>query len=224
MSESRKTERFYKVRQFARAGALVITAAALASPLTARANLSTSMRPVEKMIAENRYDEAQRLLQAEARRGNIYANLELGRLHEAGLGVAKSPQLALSHYRKAGLPSAVRARYKGGIAEAQWKVAQMYTQGVGTQADSKAALKWLRWAADGGHPEAQLLYANAVLNGQGIRANPRDALFWATLAEKRGASDAALLAQIRADAQTRMTSSQLAQVERRLASWEPRED
>jgi TPR repeat protein len=220
MSESRKTHRFRQVGRLARAGAFVIGAAALATPFTARASLSAAVRPAEKLMSENRYEDARKLLELEARRGNLFANLELGRLYETGQGIPAQPNVALQHYKKAGLPNPVRAKHKAGLPEAQFRVAQMLTAGTGTAPDPKTAMKWLRWAANGGHAEAQLALAEASLKGDGTRRNVADALFWATIAEQRGADDAAI-EKVKSGALAALQPEQIARLERRVADWEP---
>lgn len=223
MSASKSTERFRGVRRVARASAFVLGAMAIASPMAARASLSAAVRPAEKMIAESRLDEAKKLLETEARRGNIFAYFELAKLHESGTGFAKSEQTAFALYKKAGLPNPIRAKHKAGVPEAQFKVAEMYRQGIGTKADAKTALRWYRWAADGGHEGAQLALAEAHLTGRGTAKNPQDALFWASLAQRRGATDARVPEWL-ASARQGLSDQQLALVDRRLAAWELADD
>ena len=54
-----------------------------------------------------------------------------------------------------------------GDADAQYNLARMYMDGVGTAKDAKQAARWLNLAADKNHPAAQAMLGNLLINGQG---------------------------------------------------------
>jgi TPR repeat protein len=77
--------------------------------------------------------------------GNAYVMYRLGRMHAAGIGVARDDLEAVRWYRKgadAGNPNAMSA------------LAQMLLEGRGTGKDPQEAMKWLKAASDKGNLDA----------------------------------------------------------------------
>lgn len=104
-----------------------------------------------------------------------------------------------------------------GEVEAQLKMGDIYSQGLGVAADKKEAFNWYLFAADNGNEQAQQVVASAYSNGDGVAQNNGEAWFWLSVIAGASESDAARqhreeLAQ-GFDAQTR------AALEQRLADW-----
>ena len=63
-----------------------------------------------------------------------------------------------------------------GSPEAQYELAKMLTSGNPISADNRAAVKWLRKAAEKEHAASQHMLGVLIARGQGVRANPQQAV------------------------------------------------
>ena len=91
------------------------------------------------------YAEAQRYYQQSAEKGNANAKLALARMYQYGLGIAKSPELALVQYKELA---------HLGNAYAQYQLGTYYYDGdVGTRSPTEGK-KWLKEAQSNGSPQA----------------------------------------------------------------------
>lgn len=107
---------------------------------------------------DGEYRRAAKLLKPFARQGDTTAQIHLGALYEAGLGVKRDEYQAASWYRRAA---------SKGDADAQFKLGLMYMSGDGVTADDEQALKWLERSANQGHQQASFVYNN-MLNDEGL--------------------------------------------------------
>jgi len=90
--------------------------------------------------------EAPRQLRGLAAKGNIKALLLLGNLHLTGVGVQKNASIAFNMFYRAA---------QTGDATAQYRIALLYLEGVGTAFDQKKAKQWFSRAAAQGFMEAR---------------------------------------------------------------------
>lgn len=113
-----------------------------------------------------------------ARPGRPLASLALGLLLFAGCGGSSE------------FKSATR-RAKGGEAQAQLELAQMYMHGKGTKQDEAEARKWCEKAANQGLPAAQRIYGTMLRDAYGspYRDIPK-AREWLQKAADRGDAQA----------------------------------
>lgn len=119
------------------------------------------------------YDNARKIWQALAQRGNPEASFNLGILYEDGLGVQQSIEQALLHYESAAT---------GGSFKAQYRLGLLYFTGKKVPLDKVKAKRWLtKAAAEGDSDSIEML---AILNGSNL--NDRDQAF--LLAETASAS------------------------------------
>lgn len=114
----------------------------------------------EPDIAARWYGEA-------AERGHAPAQTSLGRLYEAGDGVAQDDGEAARWFRKAA---------EQGDPVAQTRLGNMHASGRGVDEDTAAALTWFRRAADQGYAPAQYTLAVALEDGEGIEKDEEQAL------------------------------------------------
>jgi len=77
-----------------------------------------------------------------------------------------------------------------GSADAQYKLAGMYQQGLGMKTNMTLALKWLEKSALQGHTLAQLSLGRMYAEGIDIPRNARQARYWLSLAAAQGEQDA----------------------------------
>jgi TPR repeat protein len=71
-----------------------------------------------------------------------------------------------------------QARAREGDAGAQFRLAELYTDGRGVRRDPLLAQHWLKEAAGRGHVGAQLKLAQLYQSGDGIARDPVEALAW----------------------------------------------
>jgi TPR repeat protein len=76
---------------------------------------------------------------------------------------------------------------EGGLADAQYAMANIHRQGIGVDfADAVAAREWMQKAAIGGLDSAQVELGIWLANGRGGEANPQRALRWFFRAAAQG--------------------------------------
>ena len=86
-----------------------------------------------------------------------------------------------------------------GSADAQYKLAGMYQQGLGMKVNMKLALKWMEKSALQGHALAQLSLGRLYANGIDVPRDTHQARYWLDLAAAQGVQDAiTLLSEINA--------------------------
>jgi TPR repeat protein len=71
---------------------------------------------------------------------------------------------------------------ESGIAQAQYQLAEMYSQGEGTAVDHQQAFHWYRQAAHQGHPLAMQQLARSYDAGMGVAKNADQARRWYSIA------------------------------------------
>lgn len=140
-----------------------------------------------------------------AEMGLDFAENELGRYFENGVGVAKDIGKAAFWYRRAfeqGEPNAAynlamlardghvpditsrdlremfRYAAEAGIPAAQGQYGLALRQGLGGPRDVAASLRWLRMAAEGGDANGQNRYGMILFNGDGVPADPAAGMDW----------------------------------------------
>jgi len=83
-----------------------------------------------------------------------------------------------------------------GDADAQYSLARLYLDGVGTARDTRQAVRWLSLAANKGQSRAQAVLGNVLFKGD---TGPRQAalgLMWLTLARDNAAADEGWVAEM----------------------------
>lgn len=76
-----------------------------------------------------------------------------------------------------------------GNAEAQYRLARMYLDGVGTARDTKYGVRWLGLAAQKGQHQAQALLGQMLFNGNHLQRQAARGLMWLTLAQDSATPD-----------------------------------
>jgi Ankyrin repeats (3 copies)/Sel1 repeat len=79
-----------------------------------------------------------------------------------------------------------------GNVNAQFELAWLYTNGLGTSKDLEKAASYFNKAAEGGHVEAQNKLGHLYLYGQGVTQDRTTAIKWLTAAAEGGWGDAQL--------------------------------
>ena len=99
------------------------------------------------LLAEPSVDD----LRSKAEKGDVEAQVELGRIYQDGNGVAKDDAEATKWYLMAA---------NQGRDFAQFELGYMYEKGAGVSKDASEAAKWYRKAADQGYVYAQFTLGN----------------------------------------------------------------
>ena len=73
-----------------------------------------------------------------------------------------------------------------GHAKAQFELAVLYRDGMGTPKNSFKAAKWMQKAAEQGEPDAQLELGVMYERGEGVLLNESKAVYWLTKAANQG--------------------------------------
>ena len=101
---------------------------------------------INKKTGAEYANKAASWLESEARRGNQYAQYNLGMMYCKGCGVEKDNKKAIRWLKSAA---------KQGHAGAQIQFGECYYDGVGVKKDVNLAIKYCFLAADQQHPEGQ---------------------------------------------------------------------
>ncbi len=108
----------------------------------------------------------------------------------------------LGHYHLKGIPNsevkpdpdraremyAYAASYFGD-ADAQYSLARMYLDGIGTLRDTRQAMRWLWLSATKGLPRAQAVLGNVLFKGELVPRQSARGLMWLTLASDNASAD-----------------------------------
>ena len=189
---------------------LALAAILLAVPAPATADLRNGLMAYRNYA----YDLAREQFLESARAGEPESQYYLGEIHEGGVGreIGIDYARALDWYRRAA---------EQGHARAQRRLAKLYSDGRGTQADPHRAFQWLRRAADNGDVVAQYRLGRRYAHGLGTDPDPVAAYKWLTIAAQYGEPSAPEL--LRA-LQGALKRDQREQAERAALAWERRWD
>lgn len=153
------------------------------------------------------YKSAHEKMKILAEKGNNPAQFTLGVMYENGQGVARDYKEAVKWYKVAA---------DKGYAEAQFNLGGMYFKGNGVLPDNRAAAKWYLLAAEQGHNKAQNNLGGMFFQGKGVIIDYVQAHMWANLAVINGNANAV---KSRETVESRMTSEQIAEANRRANEW-----
>ena len=129
------------------------------------------------LLAEPSVDD----LRSKAEKGDVEAQVELGRIYQDGNGVAKDDAEATKWYLMAA---------NQGRDFAQFELGYMYEKGAGVSKDASEAAKWYRKAADQGYVYAQFTLGNLYLDGIGVPKDAAEAVKWYRKAADQDYADA----------------------------------
>jgi TPR repeat protein len=106
-----------------------------------------------------------------------------------------------------------------GNADAQYNLARMYLDGVGSQRDPKYAARWLAQAAQKGQFQAQALLGQMLFNGDLLPRQSARGLMWLTLARDNAGPDEIWINEVYTSALKRATEDDRAMAGRLLERW-----
>jgi TPR repeat protein len=106
-----------------------------------------------------------------------------------------------------------------GNADAQYNLARMYLDGVGSQRDPKYAARWLSQAAQKGQFQAQALLGQMLFNGDLLPKQSARGLMWLTLARDNAGPDEIWINEVYTSALKRATEDDRAMAGRLLERW-----
>lgn len=140
----------------------------------------------------------------EANQGNSNAQFDVGSMYQNGRGVAPDRSKAIEWYQKAAaqqndkavsrlkLLQANEERFKkelanasNGSKESQYKLGNMYTEGVGTNIDLAKAASAYEQSASQGYVKAEYKMGLINYEGTGVRKNRKAAFNWFSLAAEK---------------------------------------
>jgi TPR repeat protein len=112
-----------------------------------------------------------------AAKGNVEAQLHLGRLYEEGMDIEQSDAEAAKWYREAA---------EQGDAVAQGNLGLMYEEGRGVEQSDAEAVKWYQKAAEQGDARAQSNLGLMCEEGRGVEQSDEEAVKWFRKAGEQG--------------------------------------
>lgn len=129
------------------------------------------------------YERAYRLLLLEAKDGNAQAMCDLGRIYREGLvpDCGPAPEKARDWYAKA-LAAFREKEQATPNSRTEYRIARMYADGLGVEADDAEAEHWFRLAAEKENLFAQNALASLLLK----QGKPEEAALWLERAAKQG--------------------------------------
>lgn len=136
-----------------------------------------SLLDADHAYASGVYAKALKLYRSLAEHGDVKAQIMLGAMYDAGLGVSQDSIEAAKWYLLAA---------KQGDASAQSKLGSMYDIGLGVSQDYKEALKWWRLAAEQGDAFSQLNLGAKYDHGKVVPQDFKEAVKWYRLAAEQG--------------------------------------
>ena len=86
--------------------------------------------------------------------------------------------------------SSIMSKAEQGDIEAQYNLAEMYTQGKGVPQDYKQALTWYEKAAEQGDARAQAILGSTYRVGRGVPQDDKQAFYWTKKAAEQGDANA----------------------------------
>jgi TPR repeat protein len=222
--------------RFATAAVVMLSFAATYAPPSAaqsaapakQASVKLDIDDVREMFNAGKFDEVYPKLNRLARNGNVEAKYLLSTMYAEGKGApggkadaAKSLKLL----RQAATMNYARTPGKWGFAKAQYELAQRYFAGKGVGKSEAQGVKWLTDAAQQGYDKALIELPAHFTGAKGVKKDPQQGYFWAGVGVKNlsGAEQEAartLLAEYRA----MLSDRRVAQLNSKVAEWEPRKD
>lgn len=130
--------------------------------------------------AAARYAEALASFRKAVDSGSVDARVDLGLMHEQGLGTAPDSAEAFRWYASA------RSSPRG-----MWAIGRAYELGIGVRVDPAQAVAWYRRAAAAGSADAMRALASLYERGAGVRRNWFHARCWRERAAQAAAGYAA---------------------------------
>jgi hypothetical protein len=140
--------------------------------------------------------------------------------------------VALGRYYLGGIPNskvkadAERARemfsYAAsyfGNADAQYDLARLYLNGIGTPRDSRYGVRWLGLAAQKGQHQAQALLGQMLFNGEQLPRQAARGLMWLTLARDAALADETWIKDSYAKAFSKASDDDRAMALQMLEHW-----
>jgi TPR repeat protein len=116
-----------------------------------------------------------------ASRGDPIAQVYIGKMYDAGLGVLENHSEAVKWFRRAA---------EQGNADAQFFLGESFASGRGVPKDLRQALAWYRLSAEQGAAGAQATLGRMYEMGQGVPAEPAESAKWYRRAAEQGVAEA----------------------------------
>jgi len=125
--------------------------------------------------------EGRRLQEEAAREGSVGANLSLGERYVRGVeGYPRDPARGFAH-----IQTAARSNQPGSDF-AQWRLAMMHLEGIGTPRNSEEAYRILVASSEAGGVRAMISRAVMLATGDGVAKDPVAARHWYQKAAESG--------------------------------------
>lgn len=136
-----------------------------------------TLRAALRLLRSGNTEAAIPELIAEAGSGNAFAQAELGRIYEKGIGTETDTELAYRYYQTA-MTGLMMEESKQHDAYIEYRIGKLYRDGKGVEADAEKAHSWLLKSAEGGNRFSRYAVGNQFYSGSGVRQDSRAAFLW----------------------------------------------
>jgi len=160
---------------------------------------------------EINYSKAIEYYTAAAQKGHARAMVSLGEMYRKALGVSQDYAQAFKWYKKAKDLGNLTGYNNLGLS---------YRNGFGVSQNYAKAYELYRFAADRGYSLSMSNLGNMYRDGLFIQQSNEEAFFWYSLAVSRGFNKAISRRDI---AVSKLTALQSRAIDRRVATWEPKQ-
>lgn len=174
--------------------------------------------PASPSYSQYRDDQsAIKIMQPLADRGDVNAQLFLGKLYEhyQGRTVYDSNTSAPSNITES--IKWFRKAAEQGNAEAQAQLGQFHYHGLGVPREFTEAAKWFRNAADQGNSLAESYLGGMYARGEGVKQDYAEAYFWSSLAVIN--SKIQQLKKVRDQSAAQITAEEKSAIDKRVEEW-----
>ncbi|MBR5491843.1 MAG: SEL1-like repeat protein [Alistipes sp.] len=134
----------------------------------------------ERAAEEQRFEDAYKLYEISAQKGNADAYYQLGEYNYFGKGIEKNEVEAIKWYRKA-------AEKGSNYEQALLRLGDCYSYGIGVVENKFEAVKYYKEATEYGFSKAEVALGKCYLNGEGIEQDYEDAVRYFRRANYRNA-------------------------------------
>lgn len=137
----------------------------------------------DEMMADE--EAAYEIMKEEAKRGNVYAMHDMGKIYAQGIFVDADPIQAQEWYEKAltGMLAVERGEEN---AYLEYRIGKMYQYGLGTEENLQESARWFGMASDKNHKYALYSLGMLYLHGKGMEPDDTQAFALFLRSHKKG--------------------------------------
>jgi TPR repeat protein len=194
------------------------------APKTGKAAMKT-IEEAERLYEKGEFEKAYPQLVRLARNGGVEAQFMLSKMYADGKGVKADAPTSLRYLRQAATLSYKRTPFKWGHPEAQYMLGKRYANGEGVTKNAGSALNYFQRAAAQGHSGAMAELPAYYAGEKGVKANAQKGYEWSGIGARfLDGSGQESAKKYQVSFAEKISKRKAAQLDTRIAAWEPRRD